>query len=275
MDLSTLDFTNVPLWIQFWGLPLHCKSLIMGHEMGAQLGSVLDVGIYEFPENAKAVKVKILFNRNNPIRAGMWIGNDLDGTNWVDFRYENLPMFCFSCGLIGHNMDNCKNTALKFEGGVNPRGAWLRSRNYGRRIVERKENTFSSNPLKSLSGSHFSPKPKGLLSKMAALNINKNSPQTKTTNFQQPHPSPPHKQYSTISPTTQKYQTNTPGTQVMIQKQHGTQGTQKTQALDLLIEDTTLKRKLQDSTTSAGQAMMESQSSMDMAGLNDKASQAI
>lgn len=59
--------------------------------MGAQLGAVLDVGLYEFPKNAKIVKVKILFNVNNPIRAGMYIGNNQDGISWVDFRYQNLP----------------------------------------------------------------------------------------------------------------------------------------------------------------------------------------
>jgi hypothetical protein len=41
----------------------------MGREMGMQLGEVLDVGLYDFPEKAKTVKIKIWFNINNPIRA--------------------------------------------------------------------------------------------------------------------------------------------------------------------------------------------------------------
>jgi len=65
--------------------------------MGAQIGTVQDVGINVFPENAKIVKVK------KPIRAVMFIGNDEDGINWVDFRFENFPMFCFGYGLFGHN----------------------------------------------------------------------------------------------------------------------------------------------------------------------------
>jgi hypothetical protein len=67
----------------------------MGKEIGSQIGQVLDVGIYDFPENARIVKVKLLFDISSPIRAGLYIGNDVDGINWVDFRYENLPMFCF------------------------------------------------------------------------------------------------------------------------------------------------------------------------------------
>jgi len=43
----------------------------------------------------------------------MYIGNEDDRINWVDFRYENLPLFCFKCGLIGHNKDNCEDTLVK------------------------------------------------------------------------------------------------------------------------------------------------------------------
>lgn len=146
--------------------------------MGTQLGTVLDVGLYEFPESAKVVKVKILFNLTNPIRAGMYIGNEDDGINWVDFRYENLPMFCFGCGLVGHNQEKCRNFPLKFEGGTNPRGAWLRSKTYGRRMIEKKEKDFSSNPLKSISGGQFSPIPKGLLNQFATMKISKNKTPT-------------------------------------------------------------------------------------------------
>lgn len=117
-------------------------------------------------------------------------------------------MFCFSCGLIGHNLDNCKYPALKFEGGINPRGAWLRSRNYNRRIMEKKK-TFSSNPLKSLSGGNFIPKPKGLLSKMAAMNLNKNNPQSRSVAFQQPSTPPPYQQNTSRSLVTKNNPTST------------------------------------------------------------------
>lgn len=26
---------------------------------------------------------------------------------WVEFKYENLPMFCYYCGQVGHNEMNC------------------------------------------------------------------------------------------------------------------------------------------------------------------------
>lgn len=149
-----LDFSNVPICIQFWGLPMHCRSAEMGTAIGEQIGEVIDSAVYEMPDKANFVKIKVQFNINNPIRAGLYIGNKVDGINWVDFRYENLPMFCFYCGLVGHTEEICsqkreENPDNEKEG-TNPRGAWLRSNNYGRRLVERKEKTFRSNVRNSL-----------------------------------------------------------------------------------------------------------------------------
>ena len=147
----------------------------MGNAVGSQLGEVLESAIYELPDKAKFVKIKMLFDVSTPIRAGMFIGNKVDGVTWVDFRFENLHMLCFYCGLVGHIEENCLEKQEAGEetnhNSVNPRGAWLRSNNYGRRIVEKAEKTFRSNPRTSLSGGQFSPIPKGLTDMMADLNI--------------------------------------------------------------------------------------------------------
>jgi hypothetical protein len=119
---SNLDFLHAPAWIQIWGLPIHCKTAAMGRHLGSQLGKVEDAAIYDYPQKARIVKVKVCINIEEPIRPGMFIGNPKDGINWVDFRYENLPMFCFNCGLIGHNEDKCESSFLHTpEGSTNPR----------------------------------------------------------------------------------------------------------------------------------------------------------
>ncbi|RHN54608.1 putative transcription factor interactor and regulator CCHC(Zn) family [Medicago truncatula] len=185
VSIKDLNFSLVPLWIQLWGLPIHCKTATIGKSIGEQPGEVMDSAVYELADKAKFVNIKILFNISDPIRAGLFIGNKVDGVNWIDFRFENLPMFCFKCGLIDHIEDNCINTqeeedTIEVET-VNPRGAWLGSNNYGRRVVEKKEKTFRSDPRKSLSGGLFSPVPKELSDIMAKLNMDSESQEDSAT----------------------------------------------------------------------------------------------
>jgi hypothetical protein len=169
---NNLDFHHVPAWIQIWGLPIHCKTVNMGKYIGSQLGKVEDAAIYDYPQKSRIVKIRVCINSAEPIKAGMYIGNTRDGINWVDFRYENLPMFCFNCGLVGHNEDKCDYpTQIIPEGGMNNRGPWLRSNIYGKRVHENRDQRFNSNPTQSISGGQFSPIPQAMLDLMAKMKL--------------------------------------------------------------------------------------------------------
>jgi hypothetical protein len=177
---KNIEFHKVPIWLQLWGLPLHCKTIAMGKHLGSQIGLVEDTGLYDFPDKARIVKVKVQINMAEPIKPSIYIGNTEDGIQWVDFRYENLPMFCFSCELIGHNEDNCSELKPHIEeGNINPRGPWLRSNSYRRRVNEKRDNRFNSNPTKSLSRGCYSPIPKAMIDMMARMKLAEEAPSTK------------------------------------------------------------------------------------------------
>ncbi|WJX85442.1 hypothetical protein P8452_67896 [Trifolium repens] len=171
-DPKELEFHKVPIWLQLWNLPLHCKTITMGKHLGAQIGQVEDAAIYDFPDKARIIKIKVHIDTNQPIKPGIFIGNAKDGIKWIDFRYENLPMFCFLCDYIGHNDSNCEQQiTTKEEGEINPRGPWLRATSYGRRINDKRDPKFNSNPMKSMSGACFSPIPKAMLEMLAKMNL--------------------------------------------------------------------------------------------------------
>jgi hypothetical protein len=154
----------------------------MGKHLGAQLGMVEEAGLYDFPDKARIVKIRVHLDIHDPIRPGIFIGNTKDGIQWIDFRYENLPMFCFLCGIIGHNENSCSSQPSTLEeGGINPRGPWLRSNNFGRRVQDKKDTRFSSNPMQSMSGGNYSPIPKAMLDMLARMRLEEENPTTSST----------------------------------------------------------------------------------------------
>jgi hypothetical protein len=170
-----MDFDHVPVWIQLWGLPTHCKTKAMGTHLGSLMGDVEASEFYEYPGKKVIIKIKVAINIHLPIPSGIHVGNPNDGTCWVDFRYEKLPQVCFRCGLVGHTDKLCKNQPLNNES-LAPLGPWIRSTQYGRRKMEEKDRKYYSNPSQSPNFGHYSPLvPASLLAQLAAMKIRINS----------------------------------------------------------------------------------------------------
>ncbi|KAF7826694.1 cysteine desulfurase mitochondrial-like [Senna tora] len=78
------------------------------------------------------------FDLRKPIRKGVNLGNTKDGIFWVDFRYEKIPKFCCTCGLFGHEVEECMASKTAREKGeaFEPKdmGAWLKASNVGKKI---------------------------------------------------------------------------------------------------------------------------------------------
>ncbi|PNY16051.1 cysteine desulfurase mitochondrial-like [Trifolium pratense] len=170
-DPKSLDFDHVPVWIQLWGLPPHCKTKAMGIHLGSLMGEVEASEIYEYPGKQIIVKIRVAINVHKPIISGIHVGNPTDGTCWIDYRYERLPQICFNCGLVGHEAKLCRNRTLNTDT-IAPLGPWIRSTQYGRRKMEEKDRKFYSNPSHSPNfGKYSPPVPEALIAQLAAIKL--------------------------------------------------------------------------------------------------------
>jgi hypothetical protein len=175
---SSMDFNHAPVWIQLWGLPAHCKTKQMGNNIGSLLGNVEAAEMYEYPGKKTIIKIKVAIDVHQPLQSGILIGNQRDGTHWIDFRFENLPQVCFKCGIVGHSDKLCMNEPIYMENQA-PLGPWIRSNQYGRRILEEKDKNFYSNPSKGSNFGHYSPPiPASMLEQMAAMKIQEEAEET-------------------------------------------------------------------------------------------------
>lgn len=49
-------------------------------------------------------RIRIMINAKKPLRRGLFVETSDRDKVWLVFKYENLPIFCFGCGTIGHGV---------------------------------------------------------------------------------------------------------------------------------------------------------------------------
>ncbi|CAH9059444.1 unnamed protein product [Cuscuta epithymum] len=48
------------------------------------------------------MRIRVCLDVEKSLKVGTTLRKGQGEGHWVDFKYEKLPIFCFSCGIIGH-----------------------------------------------------------------------------------------------------------------------------------------------------------------------------
>ena len=96
------------------------------------------------------MRVKVALPTSKPLRRGAFLGCSEGQRMWVSFKYEQLPIFCHFCGVLGHDLKHCaKHFAQKKNGreAVCQYDDWLktnggRNRSFSRKMESNIENQF-------------------------------------------------------------------------------------------------------------------------------------
>lgn len=125
--LKDLEFTHIPVWIRVFNLPLGLMNEGTCRLIGDKVGKSLEV---ETDEDGSAMesflRIKALIDVRKPLFRGVMMENGQgEPSCWCNFRYEFLPNFCYSCGILGHVEKECDDKVWKED--VQQFGDWMRA----------------------------------------------------------------------------------------------------------------------------------------------------
>ena len=58
------------------------------------------------------MRIRVDVQLDKPLCRGGFVSSPKSGKHWVYFKYERIPMLCFRCGRIEHDIKHCFDTAV-------------------------------------------------------------------------------------------------------------------------------------------------------------------
>ncbi|KAM0925402.1 hypothetical protein ACQ4PT_004208 [Festuca glaucescens] len=108
-DPETAQFWEIPIWVQYKGVPFYLLSKALARNLARRTGGYICID-----NNArgdicdKILRARVWLPIARPLRKVIMIEDEVsDAEVEVSLRYERLPNFCLFCGIIGHHKQNC------------------------------------------------------------------------------------------------------------------------------------------------------------------------
>lgn len=124
----------------------------MGNLIGESFGQVVEVRTDEEGVGlGPCLVLQVHLDIRKPLKRKLKIKVDTEEDEWVYFKYERLPIFCYCCGILGHNDREC-SIAIRLRnqstGTFYQYGSWLKAPSKQRNIKGKSFSTgkFHSSP---------------------------------------------------------------------------------------------------------------------------------
>ncbi|CAH9143471.1 unnamed protein product [Cuscuta epithymum] len=103
-----VPLNEAEFWVQVHDIPYDFMNLGVARRIGNFVGKFVN---WEKPQYDKKwkpyMRVRACLDVGKPLKIGTTLRKGQGDGYWVDFKYEKLPSFCFSCGIIGHSNRFC------------------------------------------------------------------------------------------------------------------------------------------------------------------------
>ncbi|KAM0874572.1 hypothetical protein ACQ4PT_037340 [Festuca glaucescens] len=116
VDLKPRDmiFNKMKVWARIINLPFGYMHKRLGATIAGSIGIGESVPEVDCDDTRRCwgryMRVRVEVDVDKPLMRGVTVYSQRRrATDWFEVQYENLPLYCFSCGIIGHSSIECQN----------------------------------------------------------------------------------------------------------------------------------------------------------------------
>jgi hypothetical protein len=106
---SDTDFSTGAFWVQVHGLPLDMTSEKDAHSIGSCFGDLLKIDYADSGLLCRKsfIRLRVQINLMDPLAPGFTHRRPPKEPTWIQYKYERLFDFCYTCGRLGHLSFSC------------------------------------------------------------------------------------------------------------------------------------------------------------------------
>ncbi|CAH9147394.1 unnamed protein product [Cuscuta epithymum] len=138
-----VPLNEAEFWVLVHDIPYDFMNLGVARKVRNFVGKFVNWKKPQFDKKWKPyMRVRACLDVGKPLKVGTTLRKGQGEGHWVDFKYEKLPSFCFSCGVIGHADRYCPLAYEKNDTDMDrPYGVGLRAGGGGKARHEWREET--------------------------------------------------------------------------------------------------------------------------------------
>lgn len=106
-DPHLVQLNSMDIWVQIYDIPMGMISERIIQGIGNYVGEWVKTEPMMNGAWKPYVRVRVTMDITKPLKRRMKLTREGGRSNWINFKYERLSMFCFVCGVLGHSEREC------------------------------------------------------------------------------------------------------------------------------------------------------------------------